>query len=114
MTGESSTFASSAAERNQILSYAAAHMNNLASQEYTTSPGQLAEPSISEVQLSTFEREQSLQTIMTSVSGNRSEAIDYAYAWSTAGGTSRNPAYPDFGADDCTNFISRLYTLVDL
>jgi len=107
LTGENSTFASSAAERNQILSYAATHMNNLASQEYATSPGQLAEPSISEVQLSTFEREQSLQTTITSVSGNRSEAIDYAYAWSTAGGTSRNPAYPDFGADDCTNFISQ-------
>lgn len=40
-------------------------------------------------------------------STGRSNAISYAYHWSTAGGTSRNPLYPDFGYDDCTNFISQ-------
>ncbi|PKO21039.1 MAG: hypothetical protein CVU38_16855 [Chloroflexi bacterium HGW-Chloroflexi-1] len=42
-----------------------------------------------------------------SSSHSRSNAIAYAYQWSTSGGTSRNPVYPDFGVDDCTNFVSQ-------
>ncbi len=34
---------------------------------------------------------------------NRTDAIDYAYTW----WNSRNPSYPDFGDNDCTNFISQ-------
>lgn len=37
----------------------------------------------------------------------RLNAISYAYQWSESGGTKRNPIYPDFGSDDCTNFISQ-------
>lgn len=37
----------------------------------------------------------------------QNNAISYAYAWAINGGYSRNPAYPDFGIDDCTNFISQ-------
>lgn len=40
-------------------------------------------------------------------SDGRSRSITYAYQWSSSGGTKRNPAFPDFGADDCTNFISQ-------
>lgn len=35
------------------------------------------------------------------VSYDRSTAIDYAYLW----WDSRNGSYPDFGGNDCTNFI---------
>lgn len=38
---------------------------------------------------------------------NRANAIAYAYEWSESGNAKRNPAYPDFGADDCTNFVSQ-------
>ncbi len=54
--------------------------------------------------------ESNLQARITSdvrLSYNRSKAIDYAYAWSQDGGKKRNANYPDFGRDDCTNFISQ-------
>jgi len=39
---------------------------------------------------------------------SRSNAIAYAYEWSEAGtNTQHNPDYPDFGLDDCTNFVSQ-------
>lgn len=37
----------------------------------------------------------------------QSMAVEYAYTWSISGGISRNSEYPDFGDDDCTNFISQ-------
>jgi len=45
--------------------------------------------------------------VMTSPSDGRAQAISYAYQWSTSGDAKRNPDYPDFGVDDCTNFISQ-------
>jgi hypothetical protein len=45
--------------------------------------------------------------VITSPSDGRGQAISYAYQWSTSGGAKRNPDYPDFGIDDCTNFISQ-------
>jgi len=38
---------------------------------------------------------------------NAAAAVNYAYAWAEDGGTKRNPNYPDFGANDCTNFASQ-------
>lgn len=45
--------------------------------------------------------------VMTSPSDGRAQAISYAYQWSTSGNANRNPVYPDFGVDDCTNFVSQ-------
>jgi len=45
--------------------------------------------------------------IMFSPSEGRAQAISYAYQWSASGLAIRNPAYPDFIPDDCTNFISQ-------
>lgn len=45
--------------------------------------------------------------IMFSPSEGRAQAISYAYQWSASGLAIRNPAYPDFGSVDCTNFISQ-------
>lgn len=39
---------------------------------------------------------------------DRTRAVQYAYAWAKHGGRSRNPAYPDFGENDCTNFVSQV------
>lgn len=38
---------------------------------------------------------------------DRGRAVAYAYAWAQNKGKKRNPAYPDFGENDCTNFISQ-------
>ncbi len=43
----------------------------------------------------------------TSSAQNRASAIAYAYLWSQQGSAERNPLYPDFGYDDCTNFVSQ-------
>jgi hypothetical protein len=43
----------------------------------------------------------------TFLSPSRSRAIDYAYTWTSQGSTHHNPDYPDFGMDDCTNFVSQ-------
>jgi hypothetical protein len=35
-------------------------------------------------------------------------AATYAYRWNNATGGGRNPAYPYFSSDDCTNFVSQV------
>ena len=65
------------------------------------------EPSIEEAKPPINELEQRTAVTSLSLSHNRSAAIDYAYTWSMSGGAKRNPAYPDFGSDDCTNFVSQ-------
>lgn len=50
---------------------------------------------------------QSPQLEQTSSAQNRASAIEYAYLWSQRGSAKRNPSYPDFGYDDCTNFVSQ-------
>ncbi len=43
----------------------------------------------------------------TSISPSRAKAIDYAYTWTSQGSTHHNPDFPDFGFNDCTNFVSQ-------
>ncbi|MFZ5823859.1 MAG: amidase domain-containing protein [Bacillota bacterium] len=38
---------------------------------------------------------------------NRQAAVDYAYTWAQNGGRKRNPSFPDFAGNDCTNFVSQ-------
>ncbi len=103
LTGKDSIFVTSDLERDYVIDYAAALMN-LEAEKYL---GGFEEPDVKEVKQVISERGQESRTAFSSLTSNRSNAIDYAYTWSISGGTSRNPAYPDFGADDCTNFISQ-------
>lgn len=53
--------------------------------------------------------EQGADTVTPLLVGyNRTAAVNYAYAWSQNGGKKRNPAYPDFTENDCTNFVSQV------
>lgn len=94
LTGEDSVFIESETEWNDVIDYAARHI--------ASSIMAVAEPVVEEAR--------SPVTIVTQQAqgeANRANAIAYAYEWSESGNAKRNPAYPDFGADDCTNFISQ-------
>lgn len=50
---------------------------------------------------------QELTETSSPFSKGRLQAILYAYQWSAPENAIRNPDYPDFGVDDCTNFVSQ-------
>jgi hypothetical protein len=102
LTGKDSDFVKDQDELDCVLDYAWNHSG------YKELRGGFGESDVEEAELlpKEFEQEQVMSN-QSSSSGARSNAIAYAYRWSTSGGTSRNPAYPDFGADDCTNFVSQ-------
>mgnify|MGYP001230607799 CR=1 FL=1 len=102
LTKAPSVFVKNDMEVQYIMEYAA---QNYLSQQELLFPAIIEEPN--------FEAMPSTQEILSSVNSlsqtgtGSSNAVTYAYSWATNGGYSRNPAYPDFGIDDCTNFISQ-------
>lgn len=94
LTSEESAFIENKTEWNDVMDYAAQHMGvrNVEGAELVVEEARLSLAAV-------VQQSQSLST--------RSNAIEYAYEWSESGIAKRNPAYPDFGGDDCTNFISQ-------
>ncbi|KGE20077.1 amidase domain-containing protein [Paenibacillus wynnii] len=43
------------------------------------------------------------------ISYNRQQAVNYAYAWASAGSAKRNSTYSNRWSNDCTNFISQAW-----
>jgi hypothetical protein len=46
-------------------------------------------------------------SLSLAVNYNALAAVQYALNWATNNGVKRNPNYPDFKAEDCTNFVSQ-------
>ncbi|HNQ31850.1 MAG TPA: amidase domain-containing protein [Candidatus Woesebacteria bacterium] len=101
LTGNDSDFVKNQEELDYVLDYAWKYSG------YKDLYGDYNEPDTEEATSPDQFGEQRLAAINLLTSSGRSNAIAYAYQWSTSGGTSRNPAYPDFGVDDCTNFVSQ-------
>ena len=103
LTAKTSSYISSPVELDEVIDYAATHMNL----ESENNLGQFTEVTSEESNVNLSEHNRSNQIISSSLSHNRESAIEYAYTWTLQGGASRNPEYPDFGDEDCTNFISQ-------
>lgn len=101
LTGNPSVFVKNQDELDYVLDYAWKYSG------YKELYGKNNEPEILEAPQPSSARPKNLTTTTILSSSGRPNAIAYAYQWSTSGGTSRNPAYPDFGVDDCTNFVSQ-------
>jgi len=101
LTGNGSDFVKNQEELGYVLDYAWKHSG------YKDLYRDYDEPDTEEAVVPGKFEEQRLVAVNLSTSSGRSNAIAYAYQWSTSGGTSRNSAYPDFGVDDCTNFVSQ-------
>jgi len=100
LTSAPSAFVKNSTEEQYIMEYAA---QNYRSQQELLFPNIIEEPSFEAAPIM-----QEKQSIMINSSQTGStNAISYARAWAINGGYSRNPAYVDFGVDDCTNFISQ-------
>ncbi|NBD36173.1 MAG: hypothetical protein GVY30_09265 [Chloroflexi bacterium] len=100
LTGDDSEFIENQEELDSVFKYAWEHSG------YKNLYSGYQEPSVEEATLpSGFEQQVSG---LQSLSSGRSLAIEYAYEWSEAGTSDQhNPDYPDFGLDDCTNFVSQ-------
>lgn len=95
LTGRDSVFIENRAEWNDVIAYAAQYVaiGSTAGVERAVEEARL--PPAAAAQQSQGE-------------AGRLNAIAYAYKWSKAGtNTHHNPDYPDFGLDDCTNFVSQ-------
>jgi hypothetical protein len=108
LTNENSTFVSKETDRKYLIDYAA----QIVGSQYATKTNRLlaidaqAIPEASTA-LSLRGAEQ-LTLSATYISPSRAKAIDYAYSWTLQGSTHHNPDYPDFGFDDCTNYVSQV------
>lgn len=101
LTGNSSVFVRSQEELDNVLDYAWEHSG------YRNLYRGHNEIIFEEAVLTESNLEQQV-TMLLSSSHGRSNAIAYAYKWSEAGtNTHHNPDYPDYGLDDCTNFVSQ-------
>lgn len=100
LTGDNSEFIENQAELDSVFDYAWEHSGykDLYSGYEETNAAEATPPSRFEQQAS----------VLQLPSSGRSLAIAYAYKWSEAGTNDQhNPDYPDFGLDDCTNFVSQ-------
>jgi hypothetical protein len=95
LTGEGSKYISGQQDLDLILEYATKQMG----------PQFKDYPVESEIQeaISAIDGADSEKSSKSTQSYNRTNAINYAYTWWNG----QNPNYPDFGGDDCTNFISQ-------
>jgi hypothetical protein len=104
LSSEGSAYVENEETRIAILDYAWEHMA-------TFYEGSQFDPKIHPVpdvkNLDLVLDNQSLQLVASSYDQNRASAIEYAYLWSQQGSSKRNPIYPDFGDNDCTNFVSQ-------
>ena len=101
LTGSSSEFVRNQEELYNVFEYAWEHS------EYRNLYRERERFSLEEAELSENGLEQQA-AIRLSSSHSCSNAIAYAYRWSEAGTNNHhNPDYPDFGVDDCTNFVSQ-------
>lgn len=103
LTGRNSAFVENEEELSTVLEYAGEHSG------YKDLYGNYKEQDVQEAapMQSKLDQQSSITDSSTGLSHSRSMAINYAYNWSISGDTSRNPDFPDFGDDDCTNFISQ-------
>lgn len=101
LTGKGSSFIRSTEELGLVLAYAGEHSGYNELGEYRELDVQEAQPVLTDI------GQQLQATTTSSLSDSRYRAVNYAYSWSISGGISRNPDYPDFGFDDCTNFVSQ-------
>ncbi len=101
LTGNDSKFVESQEELDNIFDYAWEYSG------YKGLYGGYEDPSTEKAEPPPSDFKQQAAVLLSS-SHSRSNAIAYAYEWSETGtNTHHNPAYPDFGFDDCTNFISQ-------
>lgn len=99
-----SVFVNSEEIRNAIFVYAWEHMTPM----YEGSQFDPRNHPDSNVQkLGIISGNQTPQLKVLSSAQDRALAIEYAYLWSQQNSMKRNPLYPDFGSNDCTNFISQ-------
>ncbi|MBU2713424.1 amidase domain-containing protein [Zooshikella harenae] len=98
LTGPHSVYVKSQAELNAVIKYASEALNPVYQHYPINNSIPEVQPDQSRLNLDSIN-----QSNTTLVNYDRNAAIDYAYAW----WDKRNPNYPDFGDNDCTNFISQ-------
>lgn len=95
LTGSDSVYVAGQEDLDAVLEYATEQMSPLFE-------GWPQEPDVPEATLPAPAPE-STAADGSILAYNRTNAINYAYAWWNG----QNAAYPDFGSNDCTNFISQ-------
>lgn len=100
LTGEDSEYVNSQKELDLVIEYATEQMSPLFE-------GLPKEPELPEVLPKLDSSDNSGKAggklLRTFLAYDRADAIDYAYDW----WDSQNSSYPDFGGQDCTNFVSQ-------
>ncbi|MBU2706153.1 amidase domain-containing protein [Zooshikella marina] len=98
LTGLNSVYVKSQVELNAVIKFASEELNPVFQDYPVNNSIPEVKPDQSGLILDSFNQG---KTVL--VNYDRSAAINYAYAW----WDKRNPNYPDFGENDCTNFISQ-------